>query len=435
MGLEPMSIAKETADLLAAIRLGEDSSLELKVVVWEKNKVIGPNLDSLAQEIAAFANATGGSFVFGVDPKEREVVGVDLDKLDLLDECLVNLVENRIEPAPIIYTHRLELPDRAGALHPVLRVDVPRSLFVHEAPGGYFRRQGSTKRKIPPQELQRLFQARGRAGFFAFDELPVVNCPPDALQSDFYTKLLGLGPDITEIKLRKMKLVVNDDDGIEWASVAGCLMATPRPAEWLNYAYVQAVRYLGTEKTADQQHDARDFDGPLDQQISEATQFVLRNMHIGARKHLGRIDVQQFDAAAVFEAIANAVAHRDYSIPGAPVQVHQFSNRLEIISPGALVNSQTIDSLALRTATRNELLTSLLARCPIAIEGIARRNVLEKRGEGVPMLMQRSRALSGREPVYELLGEAALKLTIFAANRETSPRVAEMPPQDSDESE
>lgn len=422
-----MSSPKEIADLLAAIRLGEDSSVELKAVEWDGNKLVGPNQESLAQEIAAFANARGGSILFGVDAKTREVSGVDLDKLDILDECITNLVESRIAPPPIVYTQRLELPDQSGVMHPVLRLDVPRSLFVHDAPGGYFRRQGSTKRRIPPQELQRLFQARGRSGFITFDELPVENCRRQDLQADLCAKFLGVGPDPIEIKLRKMKILVNDDAGSEWASVAGCLMATARPADWIKHAYVQAVRYTGTEKTADQQHDAHDFEGPLDQQISEATQFVLRNMHTGARKYMGRVDVPQFDATAVFEAIANAVAHRDYSQPGAPVQVHQFADRLEIISPGALPNSQTIESLPVRTATRNELLTSLLGRCPVAIEGIVRRTVLEKRGEGVPLLMQKSMELSGRQPLYELLGEAALKLTIYAADPQTSPRVADMP--------
>lgn len=422
-----MNSPKEIADLLAVIRLGEDSSVELKAVEWDGRKLIGPNQESLAQEIAAFANARGGSIVFGVDGKTRDVLGVDLDKLDILDECITNLVEARIIPPPVVYTQRLELPDQSGAMHPVLRLDIPRSLFVHDAPGGYFRRQGSTKRKIPPQELQRLFQVRGRSGFITFDEFPVVSCGRQDLQLDLCNKFLGVGPDPVEIKLRKLKMVVNDDDGNEWASVAGCLMAAARPTEWIKHAYVQAVRYLATEKTADQQHDARDFEGPLDQQIVEATQFVLRNMHTGARKNQGRIDVPQFDATAVFEAIANAVAHRDYSQPGAPVQVHQFADRLEIISPGALPNSQTIDSLPVRTATRNELLTSLLSRCPVAIDGIARRSVLEKRGEGVPLLMQRSTELSGRQPQYELLGEAALKLTIYAASSQNSPRVADMP--------
>lgn len=420
-----MSATHELAELLTQIRLGEDSTIEFKSVEWRGNKVFGPDSESIAQEIAAFANARGGRLVFGVDPKTRAVVGVGEDKLDLLGEWLANIVDNRIDPSPTIFTRRLQLPDATGTMHPVLLLEIPQSLFVHEAPGGYFRRQGETKRKIPPQELQRLFQQRGRAGLIVFDEAHVVGCTPQQLSRELYLPLLGDGLDTEELKLRKLKLVVANEKGQEFASVAGCLMATPDPRDWLHHAYVQCVRYLGEERNAEHQHDAADVIGPLDRQINQATEFVLRNMHVGARKHLGRIDVPQFDVQAVFEAIANAVAHRDYSLPGAPVQVHQFADRLEITSPGALPNSQTLASIPVRTATRNELITNLLARAPVTVEGVGRLRVMEKRGEGVPLIRARSLALSGREPRFELLGENALRVTLYAADPQTSPMVRE----------
>jgi ATP-dependent DNA helicase RecG len=101
--------------------------------------------------------------------------------------------------------------------------------------------------------------------------------------------------------------------------------------------------------------------------------------------------------------------------------VHLFVDRLEITSPGALPNSQSVDSIALRTATRNELLTNLLARCPVTLQGVGRARVMEKRGEGVPQILNRSERLSGHRPRYELLGENALRVTLQAADPATSP--------------
>jgi ATP-dependent DNA helicase RecG len=46
-----------------------------------------------------------------------------------------------------------------------------------------------------------------------------------------------------------------------------------------------------------------------------------------------------------------------------------FEDRLEIYSPGSLPNIVTVDSIALREATRNELITSLLAEIPVAETG------------------------------------------------------------------
>lgn len=416
-----MSTAFEIGELLEQIRLGEDSRVEFKRVVIQDGRVQSPNVESLCQELAAFANAIGGRLILGVDDKTRDILGIELGQLDIVGQWVENAVRDRIEPEPTVYLRRVLLPDSAGNERAVLVVDVPRSLFVHEAPGGYFRRQGSARHKVPPAELGRLMATRQRAGNLGFDESPVLGCTRADLDPALYARLIGSTDEPEELRLRKLKILVDDGQGGEVVSVAGCLAATRDPAQWLRSAYVQCVAYTGLERDAQHQLDAADMHGPLDQQIEQATAFVTRNMRVGARKDLGRIDVPQYDIAAVFEAIANAAAHRDYSIAGARVQVHMFADRLEIVSPGALPNSQTVESIAMRTATRNELLTNLLARCVVNLDGVGRKRVMEKRGEGVPQITSRSEALSGHRPRFELLGENALRVTLFAADAATSP--------------
>jgi len=130
-----------------------------------------------------------------------------------------------------------------------------------------------------------------------------------------------------------------------------------------------------------------------------------------------REDIPQFKMHAVFEAITSAVAHRDYSISGSKIQLHLFNDRLELFSPGGITNTMTIDSLSLRQSSCNEPLTSLLARCPLpskAHSGI-RTHIMDKRGEGVPIILFESEKLSGKLPVYRLLDDSELMLTIFAA--------------------
>jgi predicted HTH transcriptional regulator len=94
-----------------------------------------------------------------------------------------------------------------------------------------------------------------------------------------------------------------------------------------------------------------------------------------------------------------------------------FSDRLELYSPGALPNTLTVESLPLRQATRNELVASLLGRCPAREDGerVGRRFFIEKRGDGVPIILRESRQLSGREPAYRLIDDSELLLTIFSA--------------------
>jgi predicted HTH transcriptional regulator len=214
-----------------------------------------------------------------------------------------------------------------------------------------------------------------------------------------------------------MKLLTDDDTGQVRATVAGLLMCASTPERWLPGAFVQAVSYRGTRQDSNYQLDAREIIGLVDQQVRDALAFVRKNMKIAARKSPGRVEIPQFSMRAVFEAIVNAVAHRDYSIHGSKIRLFLFDDRLELYSPGPLPNTVTIDAIALRQSTRNELLTTLLAKCPVGDPAgeIKRQFLMEKRGDGVPIILEASRELSGREPEYRLLDDAEVLLTIFAA--------------------
>jgi predicted HTH transcriptional regulator len=141
---------------------------------------------------------------------------------------------------------------------------------------------------------------------------------------------------------------------------------------------------------------------------------------VAATKKPYRVETPQFSERAVFEAMVNAVAHRDYSVSGSKIRFFMFEDRLEIYSPGALPNTVTVESLALRQATRNELITSLLAESPVAetIGDVGRGYYMEKRGDGVPIIFRESENLSGTKPVYQLIDDSELLLTIYAARME-----------------
>ena len=143
---------------------------------------------------------------------------------------------------------------------------------------------------------------------------------------------------------------------------------------------------------------------------------------IMAIKKPHRFERPQFSERAVFEAVVNAVAHRDYSIFGSKIRFFMFDDRLEIYSPGPLPNTVTVDNIALRQATRNELITSLLAETPVVetVGEIGRGFYMEKRGDGVPIIINESMKLSGRKPSYQLIDDAELLLTIFSASLESA---------------
>jgi ATP-dependent DNA helicase RecG len=414
--------------LLKKIRLGEDSVLELKEVHFSNGRLTAPHRDGLADELAAFANVRGGVCVLGLEDKSREIVGIPEARLDQVEEMVRAVCNDSIDPPLLAHIERILLPGTGGEPVAVLKIEVPCSLFVHRSSGGYPQRLGSSRRQLSPEQLARLFQHRSQTGLIRFDEQAVAGATLDDLQPDLWQRFrTGRTRDSRAAFLTKMGLAKRDEEGVIRPTVTGVLAASSDPRRWLPNAFIQAVAYRGRsvvpEGASDlYQLDAKDISGAVDAQVIDACRFVLRNMKVAACKGPGRRDIPQFDMAAVFEAIVNAVAHRDYSIYGSKIRLRLFSDRLELYSPGTLANTLDIDSLPYRQMARNETLTSMLARCPIP-EGLDwlktdRQTLMDKRGEGVRIILERSRRLSGKEPRYRLIDDAELLLTIFAAGED-----------------
>ena len=344
-----------TKELLDKIRLGENTFLEFKEVRFSGGKVIGPRRNVLADGLAALANSRGGVFVLGIEDKTHEVVGIPPDRLDVVVDLVRSVCTDSINP-PIedAVLDRLWLPSSTGEELAVVRIDVPRSLFVHKSPGGYVRRLGDSKRPMSPEYLARLFQQGSQTRFIHFDEQTVASARLENLAPHLVDRLrTPRSEEDRDTFLDKLGMARLDEDGMHRPTVAGVLMATEDPRRWLPNAYIQAVAYRGDAIRAGSaggayQLDAEDAAGPLDRQIVEACRFVARNMRTAAVKNQGRTDRPQYDMTAVFEAIVNAVAHRDYSIHESKIRLRLFENRLEIYSPGSIANSLTIDSLRYR---------------------------------------------------------------------------------------
>lgn len=395
------------------LSLGEDSTLEFKngAIARRSGK---EDWHGLADEIAAFANSNGGSLVFGVN-KNREVTGLSVEQIELIESRVVELCTDTTEPRVNIHTRKDYLPGLDGEERPVLFVHVPRSLWVHGSPHGYFERQGSSKRKMSPDILARLMQQRSQARLIRFDEQIVPESSVADLEKDLWQPLVARSAGAEDDLLMKCRLLV-EDRGQLHASVGGILMCAGKPEKFLPNAFIEAVRYRGTRRDSHYQIDARQITGPLNRQVDEAMHFLARNQCIAAVKKPYREETPQFADRAVFEAIVNAVAHRDYSVHGSKIRFFMFDDRLEIYSPGAPPNTISVDNMHLRQATRNELVTSLLGRCRVATDNdrVRHRYYLERRGEGVPTIIEESEKLSGRRPQYRLIDNSELLLTIYA---------------------
>jgi predicted HTH transcriptional regulator len=409
-------------DLIRRIQLGEDSTLELKEIRWKGKRIAGPGRNELADEICAFANSRGGTILLGVDDKTKDITGIPLELLDIVENFIIEIAQDSIHPPVLINTVKRELILNTGDHKIILQVEVPRSLFVHKSPGGYFHRHGSSKREMSPDLLARLFQQRSQARIIRFDEQVVPGMTPDDLDPSLWQRFLHKAVQEPSEILLKRNILVRDDTGAIRPSVAGTLLCSRMPHQFLTGAYIEAVCYRGIHRDANEQIDARKITGPLDVQIDDAIHFLRRNNQVMAKKIPYRIDYPTFSEIAVFEAIVNAVAHRDYSIYGSKIRFFIFDDRLEIYSPGSLPNTISIDTLPYRQITRNELITSLLSEIPVKgfSSSIPRSHYMEKRGEGIPLIISECLNLSGREPEFRLLDDSEFMITMFAGKKPDS---------------
>lgn len=224
--------------------------------------------------------------------------------------------------------------------------------------------------------------------------------------------------------LRKLGLAVGDPPR---PTVAGILMATDDSRRFLPHAWTRCAIEpddgVGTPSEIL-------IIGPLARQVLRAFDLVRKYAAPGT-----------YAPAAVFEVLVNAVAHRDYAVQ-APIELRILSNRLDLIVPGALYGSMTVEAIPWRMATRNPILTSLLAKCQ-APDGLfstvtadaaeptdptdpvhsSYRPMMRRVGEGARFIKTATEALAGQKPTWAMTtiststppDTPALRLTIPVA--------------------
>lgn len=404
-------------DIACQLRLGEDSHWEFKQIEFAGNDPKSPSRHDLADEIAAFANADGGVLLCGVTDG-GDVQDLSREQMDEVERLLVDVCTDSIKPSvrPIIL--RRIINRRAFLL-----VEVPQGHSQHDSPGGSYHRVGGSKRRMTSDERLRLAQRRSQARFLWYDKQVVPNTGFGTLDESLWKPLLSAeGATDPPSALEKMGLLSRGENGVGRATVAGMLLCSPAPEEWLPNACITATCYRGKDR-ATGQIDAQTIGGPLKRQIAEAVAFAVRNMRVAAHKTPARADLPQYSEEVLFEAVVNAVAHRDYSIQGSRIRLSMFEDRVEIQSPGSLPNNLTVEDMPHRQATRNELLTSLLGRVPSSgIKGAGGRLfIMERRGDGIPIMRRETKELSGRFPEFRLIANSELCVTIPAASLESTP--------------
>lgn len=361
---------------------GENSNVEFK------SADVRP--ETLAKEIVAFANASGGVILLGVED-DATIRGVNQGKN--YEEWCMNIARNNVNP-PIqpIYS------EIAVDQHVVGVLDIPKGKDkpYQTNDAKFFIRVGSTSRMASVPELLRLFQ---QSGMFHFDSTAVertsirnLNLHKVAAYFESYKVNFEMLSETEQISILRNTDILTDDERL---SVAGMLIFGTYPQKYLLNAAVSFAYFAGKEITAellDKQH----IEGNLDIQIDTTTALIKNNLRrpsmiVGNK----RIEQGMYPDKVFRELIVNACCHRNYAISGSSIRVFLFDDRLEVISPGRLPNTVTIEKLRAGVS---------YAVNPVIVKFMDNLNYIDQLGRGLPMVCQEAEKL-GRTVQFQEQGE------------------------------
>ena len=343
------------------ITLGEDSTRQFKSDVR--------NGDSLASEMAAFANAEGGTIFIGVGD-DGSMQGLSRKDVAHINQLISNAASQHVRSPLTVQTENVQIPNRRL----VIVLSVPKGLDkpYFDKNGVIWLKCGADKRRVnSKEELRRLFQLSEqfhadelptKAGIDKLDKLRFRDFLREAYKMDFPESL----SELTRL-LQNMNLAT--DGGM--LNLAGVLLFAERP-EWIKPQFVvKAIRYPGNEIHVSDYVDTEDLTGSLRKIFDDSLAFVMRNLHkVQAGRGVNSPGRPEIPESVFEELLVNALAHRDYLV-SAPIRLFIFDNRIEIISPGHLPNNLTVEKIrAGNSNIRNPILVSYIAKGLLPYHGL-----------------------------------------------------------------
>ncbi len=341
-------------ELLKTIANGETSRVQFKEAF--------SNADSIAAELVAMANAKGGIILFGVKDTTGEVVGLDYAALRELGSKVAIIATDFVKPLVPVTTEVVAIPFENGERR-VLIVSVEEGIAkpYKDRNGTIWMKQGCDKRKLTENAEQiRLFQL---SGLLFTDEMVVPGTSFKDIEQEHvrgYLRRLDADDDSEITPALCQNINILKDDRL---TLGGLLFFGKKPQFYRPVFCVKAVSFFGNDIGGCDYRDSEDMTGVIPKLYNDMMAFLNRNLHHTQQgQDFNSLGILEISEIALQELCQNALIHRDYS-KSAPIRLLVFDNRVEIISPGSLPNSLTIENIKMGNAvTRNPLITSFCAR-------------------------------------------------------------------------
>lgn len=339
---------------------------------------------SIADEVCAFANASGGKIYIGINDKGK---AVGTDTSNSARSRLQDTI-SKVEPRLVV-----EIKIHDG----IVIINVPEGANKpYSSPNGFFLRSGPNSQKLDRNGIVEFLQSEGKVihDYIVDNKYPIT----DKFNENEYQRFLKKAK-ISEVlpreaMLKNLDCAGDSADGVPAYTNAGLLFFRDNSENVrFDFSNVVCVLYKGIEKM----HiiDAKHLTGGIMENIDNAIIFLKRNLRLSYEiKTIQRKNILELPEDALREAVTNAVCHRDNFEKGARVMVEIFDDRIEITNPGAAPKGITKENFGTTSIARNPVIASLLHRA----------DYVERMGTGINRMIDAMETAGLERPAFQTEG-------------------------------
>ena len=345
--------------------IGEATAYDKKEKL-ERNKA-----KSWLKSVSAFANGEGGVLVWGISDND-EVIGLVDAKGDA--EFISEVIKTKLDPVPVISLEfKVVNEKQLVVLHVNAGQETPYYYIGDKQRIAYVRIGNESVVADRIQLKGLVMKGSGRT----------YDCLPSSFRFEdmAFTKLKS-------VHYKRLQRSFEDSEFTSWGIVdengnltnAGALLADESP---MRQSRIFCTRWNGLSMTSGlgEAIDDVELEGCVIGQLQDAVSFVRNNSHKKWWKENDhREELPDYPDRAVTETIANAIIHRDYMQMGSEVHIDMYDDRLEVYSPGGMMDGRLIQQL-------NPMTVPSKRRNPLLADFFSRLGLMERRGSGMKKII------------------------------------------------
>ncbi len=358
----------------------DSKSLIGETTVYDKKQMLETKRPkSWLKSVSAFANGEGGTLIFGISDDDQ-IVGLADAESDA--EKISEEIKTKLDPVPVVNLEYKEIDGKKLILLHVYPGQETPYYYIGDKQRLAFVRIGNESVTADRIQLKALvLKGSGRT----YDSLP----------SNYRFEDMAFSK-LRSVHYKRLQRSFDDSEFVSWGIVdengnltnAGALLADESP---VRQSRIFCTRWNGLDMTSGlgEAIDDVELEGCVIGQLQDAVSFVRNNSHKKWWKENDyREELPDYPERAVTEAIANAIIHRDYLQMGSEIHIDMYNDRLEIYSPGGMMDGRLIQQL-------NPLTVPSKRRNPLLADFFSRLGLMERRGSGMKKIIDSYKRFEG----------------------------------------